>query len=341
MKRHLNRRFGNYVLVRLIARGGFARVYLARHVYLRSYVVIKVMRTYPKRLDQRLFLREAQIMASLSHSRIARILDFGIQGTTPYIVMNYFPRGSLRKRHLQGERLPLNIILRYARDLADALEYIHHKGFVHQDIKPENMLVGPNNKIVLCDFGITVTVSEAHSQGLQDIVGTVSYMAPERLEGRVYAASDQYALGIVFYEWLTGERPFRGSPEEIAWQQCYAAPPLLRRKYPEILPDVERAVLRALEKDPKDRFASVRDFVTALEQARDASLSLSKAELPAWITSEHEKRMLFFVFGTFAFSLLCFASYMLGIGINFVGVLSGLSFLTLITLYWITSRRGQ
>jgi eukaryotic-like serine/threonine-protein kinase len=339
MARLLHRRLGNYVLFSLLDRGGFADIYLAQHIYLKRYVVIKVMRTHPQSLDRRAFLREARITASLTHRHIAPILDFGIESDIPYIVMSYFPRGSLRRWYPQGERLPLNNILGYLQDIAEALEYIHRRGFVHQDIKPENMLVGPKNEIVLCDFGIAVAFKEAHSQNLNDIIGTVSYMAPERLEGRICAASDQYALGIVVYEWLMGERPFNGSLEEIVWQHIHALPPSLHAKYPEISRGVEQVIFRALEKDPRNRFSNIRDFVTALERAASTSRLPSEEPSHAMSAGDRKKRALFVVGGILVVSTACFVSYLLGIGTGIAVLVSGLSFFIAIALFRHARRR--
>ncbi|SRR6266567_1909905 len=339
MARLLNRRLGNYVLRKLIARGGFADIYLAQHLYLKRYVVIKVMSKQPQQPGRRAFLREAQIMASLNHRNIVRILDFGVDGNTPFIVMSYFPRGSLRMKHPRGARLSLSVILCYLQDIAEALEYIHDRGYVHQDIKPENMLVGPRNEIVLCDFGIAIAFNEAIFQGLDEIVGTASYMAPERFEGSVCAASDQYALGIVVYEWLAGEPPFSGTYGEIAWKHLHASPPLLRAKRPEIPPGVEQVILRALEKDPMNRFESVKDFVAALGLAAATTRLTPTVPSRALSAGNRKQKALFFVCGLLISSISSFISYLLGIEIGVAVLVSVTCFFLLMALSWNTEQK--
>lgn len=129
------------------------------------------------------------------------------------------------------------------------------------------MLVGGRNKLLLSDFGIATVAQSSRYQGTQDMAGTIAYMAPEQIGGKPRPTSDQYSLGIVVYEWLSGERPFQGSFTEIAAQHVQTAPPPLREKLPTLSPAVEQVVMTALTKDPKQRFASVLAFATALEQA--------------------------------------------------------------------------
>src|SRR5205807_1491142 len=137
----------------------------------------------------------------------------------------------------------------------------------HRDIKPENLLVGHHHEVLLSDFGLAVLAHSARSQPVQETAGTMAYMAPEQIQGHPSPASDQYALGIVVYEWLCGDRPFHGSFTEIYSQQLFVPPPPLREKVPELPSDVEEVVRVALSKDPERRFASVQAFATALEQA--------------------------------------------------------------------------
>jgi WD40 repeat protein len=151
--------------------------------------------------------------------------------------------------------------------VADALQYAHDEKLIHRDIKPENMLVGEGHEVLLSDFGIALVAQSSRHQSTQEILGTVTYMSPEQIQGKPRPASDQYSLGIVVYEWLCGDRPFHGSFTELCAQHTFASPPLLREKVPTISSDVEYVVMTALAKDPKRRFASVRAFATALEQA--------------------------------------------------------------------------
>ncbi len=163
------------------------------------------------------------------------------------------------------------------KQVAAALQYAHEQKFIHRDVKPENMLLGRQQEVLLSDFGLAALAHSSASFSTQAAVGTLPYMAPEQIEGHPRAASDQYALGVVVYEWLCGSRPFEGSIIEIMVQHLTMPPPPLREKVVTIPLGIEQVLLRALAKDPKARFASVRDFATALEQAE--SRAPSQAEL--------------------------------------------------------------
>src|SRR5207248_8529078 len=136
-----------------------------------------------------------------------------------------------------------------------------------RDIKPENMLLKSINETLLSDFGIALFVQSSDYQTTQETAGTVAYMAPEHIQGKPRPASDQYALGIVVYEWLSGDRPFHGSFTELCAQHMFASLPPLQQKISTISPEVEQVVQTALAKDPHQRFANVQAFATALEQA--------------------------------------------------------------------------
>ena len=185
----------------------------------------------------------------------------------PFLVMGYAPNGTLRQRHPKGVKVPPNMIVNYVKQVADALQHAHNEKVIYRDIKPENMLLGRYNEILLSDFGIAVVAHSTSSRRAEDVTGTVTYMAPEQLQGKPRRASDQYALGIAVYEWITGTRPFNGSYTEIATQHALTPPPPLGEKAPEISSSVELVVLTALAKDPRRRFASVQSFAIALEQA--------------------------------------------------------------------------
>ena len=146
---------------------------------------------------------------------------------------------------------------------------------VHLDIKPANMLVGADYEILLSDFGIARFIQNTHRQRIhpmEDWVGTVMYMGPERFGGQVSPATDQYALGIILFEWLTGASPFYGTNRQIIWRHINTAPPSLRESCPDILPAIEQVVLKALSKNPSNRFRNVQELLTALDEARHISL---------------------------------------------------------------------
>ncbi len=153
------------------------------------------------------------------------------------------------------------------KQVAAALQYAHERKFIHRDVKPENMLVGRHEEVLLSDFGLAALAHSTGSLSAQEAVGTLPYMSPEQIEGHPRAASDQYALAVVVYEWLCGARPFEGSVSEVMVQHLSLPPPPLRERVSTISPKVEQVVLRALAKEPRERFGSVQEFAEALERA--------------------------------------------------------------------------
>ena len=270
---------GNYRLTQLLGRGNFADVYRGQHLHLNTQAAIKVLHGPLTGSDLANFIHEARVIAHLRHPHIVQILDFGVEENTPFLVMEYAPNGSLRQRHQQGTRLALEMLLPYVRHIADALQFAHDQKLIHRDIKPENMLLGHNNEVLLSDFGVAIMYStmRSYSGPQQDTAGTVPYMAPEQLKAHALPASDQYALAIMTYEWLCGERPFQGTMTEIAIKHTLVPPPSLRERVTSIPPAVEQVILKALAKNPQQRFEHIRDFAQALEEA-------SMAESPEFYT---------------------------------------------------------
>ena len=263
---HAGKRIGNYRIIELLGKGGFASVYLCEHRYIGTLAAIKVLRGGMDDIEQINFYAEARIAASLVHPRIVRVLDFGVEGHRPYLVMDYAPNGTMRQLYPFGSRMTPRALVKYVEQIAGALQYVHNRGLIHRDIKPENLLLGNNNRLLLSDFGISVTAHKTASR-TEMIAGTAAYMAPELIEGEACFASDQYALGVVVYEWLCGVWPFLGNSDEIMDQHLYDFPPRLREHVPTIPAEVEEVVLKALAKNPRDRFGSVLEFAAALKAA--------------------------------------------------------------------------
>jgi serine/threonine protein kinase len=262
-------RFDDYRLVSLLGQGTFGEVYVAKHLYDHEQVAIKILKfrltveTIPG------FLREARLIR-LKHAHIVPLLDFGIaqDGLTPFLVMAYIHNGTLRQRHPPGTRVPLAQVVTYVQQIASALQYAHECRVIHRDVKPENILLDAQQNLLLSDFGIAaIAHSEQSMQRAQEMAGTFAYMAPEQIEGRPRPASDQYALGIMVYEWLCGTRPFHGTATELLAQHCNAPPPPLHSYISGLPANVESVVLKALAKDPRERYASVQDFALAFAHA--------------------------------------------------------------------------
>ena len=263
----IGQQIGNYRLMQLLGRGHWASVYLGEHLHLHTQAAIKVLHDPLAPAEMEGFLGEARTLARLRHPHIVRILDFGLQEDTPFLVMDYAPGGTLRTLHPPGLRLPLETVIPYVKQVAEALQYAHEQRLIHRDLKPENLLLGPEQQVWLADLGLALVVQSARSQPFQQTAGTLAYIAPEQLKGQPTPASDQYALGVMVYEWLCGERPFSGSFAELAVKQTLVLPPSLTKKVPTLPVGVEHVVLKALAKDPEQRFASTQAFALALEEA--------------------------------------------------------------------------
>jgi peptide/nickel transport system substrate-binding protein len=271
----LGQQFGNYRLVALLGQGGYAEVFLGQHVRFNQQAAIKVLHAHLSGQEAEHFQQEAETIATLAHPSIVRVLDFDVQEGVPFLVIDYAPNGTLRRRYPKGTLVPLPVIISSVKQVADALQYAHEQKFIHRDVKPENMLLGRREEVLLSDFGIATIAHSTSSfnESAQGTSGTLAYMAPEQIEGHPRPASDQYALGVVVYEWLCGERPFEGSVSEVMAQHLSIPPPSLRERVPAIPPEVEQVVLRALAKDPKARFASVADFAAGLLQGSQRALT--------------------------------------------------------------------
>src|SRR2546428_7104570 len=265
----VGQQLGNYRLIRLLGKGGYAEVYLGEHVRINTQAAIKVMHTrFASSEEVEIFQNEGRTIARLLHPHIIRVFDFDVEYDIPFMVMDYAPNGTLRKRHPRGTRLPLPTIISYVQQVGSALQYAHDQQLVHRDVKPENILLGRSDEVLLSDFGTAMAAqTTGYKTSLQEVIGTLAYMAPEQLEGKARPASDQYALAVVVYEWLSGEVPFRGIGTQVAIQHTITAPPPLHEKVPGISPQVEQVVMRALTKDHHQRFPRVQDFADALARA--------------------------------------------------------------------------
>ncbi|TMC18882.1 MAG: hypothetical protein E6J34_16045 [Chloroflexi bacterium] len=287
----LGQTLGNYRLTKLLGKGGNAEVYLAEHTLLGLQNAIKVLKTRNLTdLEEAQFRDEAKLMTTLRHPHIVTIFDYdievnktGFDGSTPYLVMEYMPLGTLRHLYPHGTLVPPLTIAAYIKQLAEALQYAHDQSnsIIHRDVKPENILVRRPDDIALSDFGIAIAGHNTMNLTLQmedfiqkmkrgekiEVPGTASYIAPERLQGGNQRASDQYSLAVIVYEWLCGQRPFTGSDLEICTKHLADPPPALFPHYSHILPRVAQVVMKALAKKPEDRYPSVLDFATELEKA--------------------------------------------------------------------------
>src|SRR5216683_3564400 len=266
MADRIGQQLDNYRLTRLLGAGGFGEVYLAEHLYRsNTQVAIKILPQLAQD-DLHSFLIEARTFR-LKHSNIVQVLDFGVEGRIPFIVMEYAPNGTLRQRHPKGTRVLLPTIVSYVKQVASALQYAHDERLVHRDVKPENMLIGVQNQVLLSDFGIATIAHGTASQSVEAMAGTIPYMAPEQIQGHPRSASDQYSLGVVVYQWLCGDYPFHGSFDDVAAHHINTPPPSLTAQVPNLPPMLESVVMKALAKDPRQRHPTILEFVYAFHSS--------------------------------------------------------------------------
>ena len=266
--------------------GGMAEVWRGHDRVLNRTVAIKTLLPQFARdasfVDR--FRREAQAAARLNHPGIVSVYDSGTDGETPYIVMQYIEGRTLADFLGSGKTLPPAQAAKIAQEIAEALGVAHAHGVIHRDIKPANVMITRDGKVLVMDFGIARLVSGPETAPQTSaVLGTASYLSPEQAQGQpVDARSDIYALGVVLYEMLTGRPPFTGdSPMAIAYKQVNATPPAPSSANPDVPPELDAVVMRALSKNPANRYQTGREFADDLERARTGGQVLATPLLPA------------------------------------------------------------
>jgi serine/threonine protein kinase len=264
---------GKYRIVQALGRGGMAQVYKAYHPQLDRYVAVKVLRS--DLVEEQGFLerfkREAHAVAGLRHTNIVQVFDFDSENEMYYMVMELLEgdtlRARLNERRKSGERLPLSEVVQITSDTLDGLAYAHSEGVIHRDIKPANIMLTQKGQAVLTDFGIAQIVGGTHYTASGALMGTLHYMAPEQgFKGESDQRSDIYSLGIVLYEMLTGHPPFDAdTPLAILMKHLNDPLPLPAKMDTSIPAALETIVLRALAKNPEDRFQRAEDMLAALQ----------------------------------------------------------------------------
>ena len=264
-----------YEIGDLIGRGGMAQVHLGYDTRLSRTVAIKVLRTDlaadPMFLAR--FRREAQSAAALNHPSIVSVYDTGEetmdtptgqQISLPYIVMEYVRGRTVAALLSDGEPVPLNDAVQIVVGVLSALEYSHHEGIIHRDIKPGNVMITPDGKIKVMDFGIARAIADSAATMTQtnSVVGTAQYLSPEQARGEVVdTRSDLYSTGCLLYELLTGKPPFTGdSAVAVAYQHVSETPKLASEVHPEISEEIDRVVMKSLAKRREDRYQNAAEF---------------------------------------------------------------------------------
>ena len=267
---------GKYRVLDALGRGGMAQVYRGYHPQLDRHAAIKVLRADLIEQDEFLerFRREAHAVSGLRHANIVQVFDFDTQDDLYYMVMELLEGDTLRARlneyRVKKERMPLDEIARILTNALHGLEYAHSEGVIHRDIKPANLMLTKKGQTVLTDFGIAQILGSTQVTAAGAMMGTLNYMAPEQgLENRCDSRSDIYSLGIVLYEMLTGYTPFDAdTPLAILMKHLNDPLPLPSKLDPSLPPSFEQIVLKALAKDPEDRYQSAAEMLTAVQAIR-------------------------------------------------------------------------
>jgi eukaryotic-like serine/threonine-protein kinase len=274
----INRTFDKrYVIRRRVGSGGMADVYLAEDQELGRRVALKLLNERHAADEQFVerFRREAQSAAGLSHPNIVSIFDRGRAEGTYYIAMEFLEGRTLKELLIRNGPTPIPIAIDYARQILSALSFAHRNGIIHRDIKPHNIVVGSDGRLKVTDFGIARSGASQMTEA-GSIVGTAQYLSPEQARGaRVDPRSDIYSLGIVLYEMLTGHVPFTGDTAvEIAMKHLSEVPEPPSKLRPDVPHDLDAVVMRALAKDPEQRYGSAEEMDADLARvARGVAVS--------------------------------------------------------------------
>jgi serine/threonine protein kinase len=258
---------GRYRVDALIGRGGMADVYRGADEVLGRPVAIKILTGRDERERER-FLKEARAMAQLNHRAIVAVYDAGVEGDWSYIVMELVDGRTLAA--IPASQLTVHSALRHYIEIVEALGYAHERGLIHRDVKPSNVMVLPSGTVKVMDFGLARNASEMSSvTNAGEIVGTIAYLPPERFLGKpADERGDLYSVGIMLYETFTGTLPFKSDTEDLVaviFGHVNEPPPLPRSINRAVPPQVERIVMKLLEKEPDRRYQSAGQLVAALQ----------------------------------------------------------------------------
>jgi len=269
---------GRYYLSERLGEGGMAVVYKAYDIRLERDVAIKIIRSGAFPMDAlgevlKRFEREAKSLAKLSHPNIVKVHDFGEHEGSPYLVMEYLPGGTLRR--LLEKPIPWQDAIRVILPIARGVAYAHQRGILHRDIKPANILITESGEPMLSDFGIAKLFEEEQTTALTGsgmAIGTPEYMAPEQWGGKTSPQSDLYSLGIVLYEMVAGRKPYvADTPAAILIKQAMEPLPSPRKFASDLPEEVEFVLIKALAKNPEDRYQSMTEMVNVFENLQSDS----------------------------------------------------------------------
>lgn len=279
---------GRYEIIKNIGEGGMANVYLAQDTILDRKVAVKVLRGDLSSDDKfiRRFEREALSVSNLSHPNIVEVYDVGVEEGNHYIVMEYIEGKTLKQLLKKRESLTLTEVIDIMTQLTDGIAHAHNSYIIHRDIKPQNIMIEDDGRIKITDFGIAMALNATQLTQTNSVMGSVHYLPPEQASGKsATVKSDIYALGILMYELITGNVPFKGdNAVEIALKHMKDKIPSVRKQDPSIPQSVENIILRATAKNPRNRYDSAKemyeDLLTCLdeEHANDKKVSFTYPE---------------------------------------------------------------
>lgn len=315
---------GRYHILEQLGEGGMATVYKGYDTHLERDVALKVIRNKafpPEQMERMLkrFSQEAKVLANLKHPNIVKVLDYGQENGTPYFVMEYIPSGTLKDRLRQNKGKPIlwKEAAKFLAPIARALGYAHQEEgkIIHRDVKPANILVTSSGIPMLSDFGIAKVLEleetlELTSTGVG--VGTPEYMAPEQASKNFDNRTDIYALGTVFYEMITGHRPFEAdTPLAVMIKKNTDPLPLPTKIVPNLPVQVEHVLLKALAKNPNHRYSNMNDFALALEDLAKGILPDTPAPCTRPITAPIHQINAKLGLGLIGAIILCAAGFLI------------------------------
>jgi serine/threonine-protein kinase len=279
---------GRYEILQTLGKGGMGTVYQARDLKLDTEVALKLIRDESDADSghKERFYREVKLARLVSHPSVARIYDLGEWKGRDFITMEYIQGDTLRKRLKKEGALSVAEGRRVLLQLCAGLGAAHAASIVHRDLKASNIMLGPDGRVVILDFGIARWVSALHrtTDGTKGAIGTPSYMAPEQFEsGGVDQRADIYSLGVVAFEMFTGQRPFKGDGmAQLVKMHTLEPPPDPLKLKSDLSPRLAAVILRCLEKSPQDRFSSVVEIASLLEadEAKENVVEEGTVEVP-------------------------------------------------------------
>ena len=312
MENLIGKSLGRYHILEQLGEGGMAVVYKAYDTRLEREVAVKVIRTEKLTLETmdkslKRFAREAKALARLTHPNIIPISDYGEEEGVPFLVMDYIPGGTLKEKLRGNLAMDWQEAIKLLMPIARALDYAHQQKIIHRDIKPSNILITASGEPMLTDFGIAKIIEIEETADLTGTslgVGTPEYMAPEQVTAKIVDhRADIYALGVVFYEMVTGRKPFQAdTPMAVLFKHASDPLPHPTQFVPKLPKEIEQVLLKVLAKDPANRYQSMTEFANALANPDLATLKMPGKQRGRWpnifltkVIKPQEKKLLYII----------------------------------------------